>query len=73
MYGGCFLCPLYPLLLLDIICKVSNGKTLSGEMFCFLKKRSLIIIFFLRAADWPTTNFLGMYCYFPVIRLVNFV
>ena len=22
---------------------------------------------------WPTTNFLGMYCYFPVIRLVNFV
>ena len=23
--------------------------------------------FFLRAADWPTMNFLGMYCYFAVI------
>ena len=23
--------------------------------------------------DWSTTNFLGMYCYFPVIRMVNFV
>ena len=22
---------------------------------------------FLRAADWPATNFLEMYCYFPVI------
>ena len=28
-------------------------------------------MFFLWAADWPTTNFLGMYCYFPVIWLVN--
>ena len=33
-------------------------------LFCF---------FFLRAADWPITDFLGMYCYFAVIRLVNFV
>lgn len=32
------------LLLLGIICKVSNGKTMSGETFCFLKKR-LISIF----------------------------
>ena len=23
--------------------------------------------------DWSTTNFLEMYCYFPVIRMVNFV
>ena len=30
-------------------------------------------VFSLRAPDWPSTNFLGMYCYFPVIRLVNFV
>ena len=29
--------------------------------------------FRLRAADWPTTNFQGMYCYFSVIQLVNFV
>ena len=27
---------------------------------------------FLRDADWPTNNFLGIYCYFPVIRLVSF-
>ena len=23
-------------------------------------------VFFLPDSDWPTTNFLGMYCYFPV-------
>ena len=28
---------------------------------------------FLRAADWPTANVLGMYCYFTVIRLASFV
>ena len=27
---------------------------------------------FLRDAGWPTNNFLGIYCYFPVIRLVSF-
>ena len=26
---------------------------------------------FLRAADWPTTSFLGMY-FFPVMGLINF-
>ena len=31
------------------------------------------LIVFCRAVDWPTANFLGMYCYFPVIRLVDFV
>ena len=25
------------------------------------------------AYDWPITNFLGMYCYLPVIWLINFV
>ena len=64
--------------LLGVICKVSNRKTLSGETFCFLEKPLLSIFKCcasrnLRAADWPTANFLGMYCYFPVIRLVNFV
>ena len=44
--------------LLDIICKVSNGKTLSGEMFCFLKKRSLIIIFFYELLIGPQPPFL---------------
>ena len=29
--------------------------------------------FVLRGADWPTHNFLGMYCYITVIRLVNVV
>ena len=33
----------------------------------------LVMYFFLPVSDWPTTNFLGMYCYFPVIQLVNFV
>ena len=44
--------------------------------FAFLKNVQFCAsgnIVFLRAADWPTSNFLGMYCYFPVIRLVNFV
>ena len=36
-------------------------------LFCFVS------FFFLRAADWPITDFLGMYCYFAVIGLVNFV
>ena len=64
----CFLC---------VICKVSKRKTLTGETFSFLEKRLLSIfkfcassnlLFFLRVADWPTTNFFfGMYCYFPVI------
>ena len=54
---------------------VSNRKTLSGETVCFSVKRLLSIfkfelwqlIVFLGAADWPTTNFLGMCSYFPVI------
>jgi len=63
---------------LGVICKVSKRKTLSGKTFCFIKKRLLSISKFcasrnLQAADWPTANFLGMYCYIPVIRLVNFV
>ena len=63
---------------LGVICKVSNRKTLSGKTLCFLEKRLLSIFKFcasrnLRAADWPTANFLGKYCYFPVILLVNFV
>ena len=52
--------------LLGITCKVSKRKTLSGETFCFLEKRLLSVfkfcassnlLFLLRAADWPTTNF----------------
>ena len=55
---------------------------MSGETFCFLENALLSIfqlcassnlLFFLRAADRLITNFLGMYCYFPVTRLVNFV
>ena len=55
--------------LLGVICKVSNRKTLSGETFCFLNEYLNIV--FLRAPGWPTTNFLGTYCYFPVIRFVH--
>ena len=68
------------LVLLGVVCKVSNRKTLSGETFCFPEKRLLsilnfvlrLLLLFLRVADWPTTDLLGMY-YFSVIRLVNFV
>ena len=71
---------------LCVISKVSDRQILSGETFCFHEKRLLSIfkfcavsnfnIVFLRAADWPTANsanFPGMFCYFPVIRLVKFV
>ena len=34
-------------------------------LFCF-------VLCFLRATDWPTTSFLGMY-FFPVMVLINFV
>ena len=62
--------------LLGVIFKVSNRRTLTGEIFCFLQKFLLSrfkfcaprnLLFFLQVADWPTTNFLGMYCYFCVI------
>ena len=51
---------------------------LPGETFCFLKKvcchyyqfKFYVTHSFLRAADWSTTNFIGMYCYFPVIRFI---
>ena len=50
------------------ICKVLNRKTLSGlslvKHFAFLKISKFCassnLLFFLRAADWPTTNFLEM-------------
>ena len=35
--------------------------------------RGLLAVFFLQAADWPITDFLGIYCYFAVIGLVKFV
>ena len=69
--------------LLGVVCKVSSRKTLSGETFYFPEKRLLSTLHFvlpvtyfffvLRGADWPTHNFLGMYCHSIVIRLVNFV
>ena len=68
--------------LMGVVYKVSYRKTLSGEKFYFTEKRLLSMLnfcassnlsFFLRVADWPTINFNGMNCYFPVIGLVNFV
>ena len=51
----------------NVCCQYLNlcFEKLTGFFYC--------CFFFSPAADWPTTNFLGMYCYFPVIRLVNFV
>ena len=63
--------------LLGVESNVLKRKTLSGKTICFLEKCFLLIFkfcsssnlfFFLRATDWPSTIFLGMYCYFPVIR-----
>ena len=73
--------------LLGVVCKVSKRKTLSGETVCFPEKRLLSILnFALRLHSYcffsffyklligrSTTNILGMYYYFLVIRLVNFV
>ena len=63
-----------------VVCKGSNRRTLSGETFCLPEILLSILNFvlrvtycFLHTADWPTTNALGMYCYFPIISLVNFV
>ena len=49
-------------------------ETLSGETFCLPEILLSILNFvlrvtycFLHTADWPTTNALGMYCYFPII------
>ena len=54
--------------------------TLSGETFCLPEILLSILNFvlrvtycFLHTAEWPTTDVLGMYCYFPIIWLVNFV
>ena len=43
--------------LLGVLCKVLNRKTLSGETFCFWSNFTV----FVRASDWPTASFLGMY------------
>ena len=73
--------------LLGVVCKVSNRKTLSSQTVCFPEKRLLSILSFARRLfivsflfffyelliGRPTTNILGMYYYFLVIRLVNSV
>ena len=57
--------------LLGVVCNVSSRKTLSGETFCFPKKRLLSILhfvprvtcfffLFLQGANWLTHIFLGM-------------
>ena len=52
---------------------MKRKKNLHRMIICFPDKRLLSIFnfvlqaTFLQAADWPTTNFFGRYCYFPVI------
>ena len=48
-------------------CLVKHFVFLKKVCYQFLNFVSTIQ-FFLRPADWPTTNFLGLYCYFPVIQ-----
>ena len=65
--------------LLGVVCKVLNRMV---KHFAFLKNvcyqylnfvLGVTHCFFLRAADWPTGNCLGMYIAFSGIRLVSFV
>ena len=62
----------------------NDAKTLRVDANCFENEKKVAFsneygyvwtgpYCFLQAADWPTANFRGMYCYFPVILLVNFV
>ena len=46
---------------------------LHAGVYCIKYCVSSNYLFYLRAADWPTTNFLRMYRYFPVLWLNNFV
>ena len=54
---------------------MKRKKNLHQMIICFPDKRLLSIFnfvlqatyCFLQAANWPTTNFFGRYCYFPVI------
>ena len=69
----CLLC-VYVKLLIEKHCLVKHFAFLKNVGYQYLNfVLRVTYCFFLQAADWPTTNFLGMYCYFPVIRLVNFV
>ena len=63
-----------------LLCKFRSEKHIWWNILLSWKRLLSILKFrassnlsvsFFRAADWPTTNFLGMYCYFPVIRLVT--
>ena len=64
-----------------LLVKFRLEKQFLVKQFAFLKNvcyqnlncALLITYCFLRAVDWPTTNIPEMYCYFPVIQLVNFV
>ena len=44
-----------------------------NKRLCCIKVGNGPFTIFVRAADWPTTNFLGMFSHFPVTKLVNFV
>ena len=44
-----------------------------NKRLCCIKVGNGPLTIFVRAADWPTTNFLGMFCHFPVTKLVIFV
>ena len=46
---------------------------LHAGVYCIKYCVSSNYLFYLRAADWPTTSFLRMYRYFPVLWWNNFV
>ena len=67
--------------LMGLIFKVSDRNTFSDDKFCFLEnicyQYSNFVFqeayYFLTSHWLAKTNFLRIYCYFPVILLVNFV
>ena len=54
-------------------CLVEHLVSFKNVWYQCLNYRASSNLLFLYAADWPTTNLLGMYFYFPVTWFVNFV
>ena len=59
---------LYVMFRIEKHCLVKHFAFLKNVFSWYLNFVLRVTHCFLRAADWPSTNFLGMYCYFSVIR-----
>ena len=60
--------------LMGVYAKFQVEKHCLVKHFAFMKNVGYHYCIFSRAADdWLRTNFLGMYSYFPIIRLLNII